>query len=54
MQYSIQHDFVYVKFKNRQNSSIVLEVRILVPSGREEGGRGGASGHAVSLDLGGG
>ena len=33
---------------------MVLEVRISVPSGREEAGRGGASGEAPSLDLGGG
>lgn len=41
---------MYMKFKNRQNSSIVLEVRILTPPGKEEGNRRGASGKGLSLD----
>lgn len=43
---------MYMKFKNRQNSSIMLEIRILAPPGKEEGNRRGASGEVLSLDPG--
>lgn len=49
---SALYDSIFMKFKNRQSSSIVLEVgKVVAPGGRSDRSMRGGACHAQCLDL---